>query len=227
MDVITYLIIGVLAGGLFTYLLIRIFKLKADKRDQEQFSSLDKQVGILEDRVSFLGSEKETLQNKLEAADQKSLSLSTELTETRVENKNLQERFEEYKKEIESLQKKFTLEFENVASKILKQNTEEFTQKNQRNIGDILNPLKEKIELFEKKVSDTYEKGLKDQTDLKAELKKLYELNTRISEEANNLTRALKTDTKKQGNWGELILEKVLERSGLTKGQEYMTQYSD
>lgn len=227
MDVITYLIIGILAGGLFSYLLIRIFKLKADKKDQEQFSSLDKQVGILEDRVSFLGSEKEALQNKLETADQKSLSLSTELTETRVENKNLQERFEEYKKEIESLQKRFTLEFENVASKILKQNTEEFAQKNQRNIGDILNPLKEKIELFEKKVSDTYEKGLKDQTDLKAELKKLYELNTRISEEANNLTRALKTDTKKQGNWGELILEKVLERSGLTKGQEYMTQYSD
>ena len=95
---------------------------------------------------------------------------------------------------------------------------------NQKNIGDILNPLKEKILTFEKKVEDTYQKGIKDQTDLKAELKKLYDLNFKISEEANNLTRALKSDSKKQGNWGEVILERVLERSGLVKGQEYKTQ---
>jgi DNA recombination protein RmuC len=95
---------------------------------------------------------------------------------------------------------------------------------NQKNIGDILNPLKEKIQNFEKKVEDTYQKGIKDQTDLKAELKKLYDLNSKISEEANNLTRALKSDSKKQGNWGEVILERVLERSGLVKGQEYDTQ---
>ena len=73
-------------------------------------------------------------------------------------------------------------------------------------------------------MEDTYQKGIKDQTDLKAELKKLYDLNNKISEEANNLTRALKSDTKKQGNWGEVILERVLERSGLVKGQEYKTQ---
>jgi DNA recombination protein RmuC len=88
----------------------------------------------------------------------------------------------------------------------------------------MLNPLKEKIMTFEKKVDDTYQKGLKDQTDLRAELKKLYDLNSRISEEANNLTRALKSDSKKQGNWGEIVLERVLERSGLVKGQEYETQ---
>ncbi|MCD4665129.1 MAG: DNA recombination protein RmuC, partial [Bacteroidales bacterium] len=121
-------------------------------------------------------------------------------------------------------QKRFTTEFENIATKILKQNSQEFALANQKNIGDILNPLKEKIQNFEKKVEDTYQKGIKDQTDLKAELKKLYELNFRISEEANNLTKALKSDSKKQGNWGEIILERVLERSGLVKGQEYETQ---
>jgi len=125
---------------------------------------------------------------------------------------------------MEELQKKFTLEFENVANKILKQNTVDFTQVNQKNIGEILNPLKEKILTFEQRVEDTYRKGLKDQTDLRAELKKLYDLNSRISEEANNLTKALKSDSKKQGNWGEVVLERVLERSGLVKGQEYDTQ---
>ncbi|PID88675.1 MAG: recombinase RmuC [Bacteroidia bacterium] len=86
---------------------------------------------------------------------------------------------------------------------------------------DLLSPLKEKIATFEKKVEETYEKGLKDQTDLRAELKKLYELNSKISLEANNLTKALKGDVKQQGNWGELVLERILDRSGLTKGVEY------
>jgi DNA recombination protein RmuC len=76
-------------------------------------------------------------------------------------------------------------------------------------------------------VEDTYKEGLRDQTDLKAELKKLHELNTKISEEANNLTRALKSDTKKMGNWGELILDRILEQSGLTKDKEYYTQFTD
>ncbi len=87
-------------------------------------------------------------------------------------------------------------------------------------------PLKEKIQLFEKKVEETYEKGLKDQTDLKAELKKLHDLNLKISDEASNLTKALKGDVKKQGNWGEVILERILERSGLTEGREYEKQES-
>ena len=128
---------------------------------------------------------------------------------------------------MEELQKKFTLEFENIANRLLKLNSREFSELNQKNIGDILNPLKEKIEKFEKKVDETYEKGFKDQTDLRSELKRLYELNSRISEEANNLTKALKSDTKKLGNWGELILDRILEQSGLVKGKEYYSQYSD
>ena len=125
---------------------------------------------------------------------------------------------------MENLQQKFTTEFENIATKILKQNTLDFSASNQKNITELLSPLKEKIQVFEKKVEDTYEKGLKDQTDLKAELKKLHDLNLKISDEANNLTKALKGDVKKQGNWGEMILERILERSGLTEGREYSKQ---
>jgi len=95
-------------------------------------------------------------------------------------------------------------------------------------MGEVLNPLKEKIQLFEKKVDETYEKGLKDQTELRAELLKLYDLNHRISEEASNLTKALKGDVKKQGNWGEVVLERILERSGLNEGEQgYQKQFSD
>jgi len=150
------------------------------------------------------------------------------LEKAKSEYLNLQEKLTTQKLELEEIQKKFTTEFENIAGKILKKNSEEFTLANQRNMGEVLTPLKEKILLFEKKVEDTYQKGLKDQTDLRAELKKLYELNHRISEEAGNLTKALKGDVKKQGNWGEVVLERILERSGLNEGQQgYQKQFSD
>lgn len=137
------------------------------------------------------------------------------------ENKYLNEKIEEQVKEFERLQNQAVLNFEVLANKILKKNSEDFSEFNQKKIGDLILPLKEKISGFEKKVEETYEKGLKDQTDLKAELKKLYELNNRISTEANNLTKALKGDVKQQGNWGEIVLERILDRSGLTEGQEY------
>lgn len=149
-----------------------------------------------------------------------------ELINTRAQLKAMGEKLEQQQQDVERLQKKFQMEFENVANKILEVNSEKFTEKNQKNISDILHPLNEKLRNFEKKVEDTYEKGLKDQTDMKAELKKLQELNQRISSEANSLTKALKSDNKQQGNWGEMILDKVLERSGLREGSEYSKQYS-
>jgi DNA recombination protein RmuC len=94
-------------------------------------------------------------------------------------------------------------------------------------MGDILTPLKEKIEKFERKVDETYQKGLVDQTQLLGAIENLHKLNVQISEEANNLTRALKSDSKKMGNWGEMILDRILEQSGLEKGKEYYTQYTD
>lgn len=136
-------------------------------------------------------------------------------------NENLIEKLENQKNEIESLQKRLTTEFENIATKILKERSDEFSISNYKNLSDILNPLKERILLFEKKVDETYDKELRDKISLREEVKKLTELNVKVSEDANNLTRALKGDVKKQGNWGEVILERVLERSGLTRGQEY------
>ncbi len=149
-----------------------------------------------------------------------------ELVTTQAQLKAQQEKLDQQVQDMEKLQKRFQMEFENVANKILEVNSQKFTEKNQQNIHEILNPLNEKLKSFEKKVEDTYEKGLKDQTDMKAELKKLQELNQRISSEAHSLTRALKSDNKQQGNWGEMILDKVLERSGLREGVEYTKQHS-
>jgi len=144
-----------------------------------------------------------------------------ELAAQKTSNENLAEKLENQKSEIENLQKRLTTEFENIATKILKERSDEFSVSNHKNLSEILNPLKERILNFEKKVDETYDKELRDKISLREEVRKLTELNTRVSEEANNLTKALKGDVKKQGNWGEVILERVLERSGLTKGQEY------
>lgn len=130
------------------------------------------------------------------------------------------------KSELENINKKYTIEFENIANKILDDKSQKFTDQNKTNLDIILNPLKEKIKDFENKVEKAYKIESDERITLKAELKNLIDLNKQVSEEANNLAKAIKGDNKKQGNWGEVILEKVLERSGLVKGQEYLTQFS-
>ena len=144
-----------------------------------------------------------------------------EVATVKTVNQNLVEKLDNQKTEIETLQKRLTVEFENIAQKILKERSDEFSASNQKNLSEILNPLKDRIQEFEKKVDETYKSELRDKISLSEEVKALTKLNAKVSEEANNLTKALKGDVKKQGNWGEVILERVLERSGLTKGQEY------
>lgn len=149
-----------------------------------------------------------------------------ELTRKNVEFENLRQRNEEQKSEVEQLQEKFSKEFENLANKILEQKSEKFTLQNKENIQNILNPLQEKIKVFEEKVDRNSENSLKRHAELGKQLQFLNEQNLKISEEATNLTKALKGDTKMQGNWGEMILESVLERSGLQKDAEYFVQQS-
>lgn len=228
---------GILLGFILSFF---ILKLKLQKRSSDfeqeklilaqnfaqQKFELEKARDLFEDRTQSLLKEKEESLLLLHQLRTENGIQSQQLARAEADFSNLQEKLEAQKKDMENLQQKFTTDFEAIAAKILKQNTLEFSASNQRNINELLHPLKERIQLFEKKVEDTYEKGLKDQTDLKAELKKLHDLNLKISDEANNLTKALKGDVKKQGNWGEVILERILERSGLTEGREYRKQES-
>jgi len=155
--------------------------------------------------------------------------LSNELTRRNSEFENLQQRNLEQKEEVEKLQEKFSKEFENLANKILDQKSEKFTLLNKENIQNILNPLNEKIKNFTEKVEKNSNDFIDRHAQLGEHLKSLNAQSIKISEEANNLTKALKGENKTQGNWGELILERVLEKSGLVKDREYFVQkaYAD
>lgn len=189
-------------------------------------AAAEKNKSIAEDRYEQLLKDYGIIDSDLKNERVKSEELGKRISKAEAEYRSLLEKLNTQKAEMEELQKKFSTEFENIATRILKNQSQEFTEANLKNIGNVLNPLKEKISEFEKKVSEAYDKELRDKVSLREEVKKLYELNSKISEEANNLTKALKGDSKKQGNWGELVLDKIMERSGLTKGAEYETQFS-
>ncbi|MNX95816.1 DNA recombination protein RmuC [compost metagenome] len=137
-----------------------------------------------------------------------------------------QDKFQEQKVEIAAIKSQFNAEFQVIANKILEEKTLRFTETNSKSIGLILDPLKEKIKLFEEKVDKTYSQEAAERNSLKGVVQQLMEQSLRIKDEATNLTRALKGDAKKQGNWGEVILERVLERSGLVKDREFRLQAS-
>lgn len=153
-------------------------------------------------------------------------TLAQQLTRFEADMENLRLKNTEQKEEVSKLQEKFTKEFENLANKILDEKSLKFTEQNQKNIRNILNPLQEKIQLFEKKVEDSQKENISIHSALREQLLNLQNQNIKISKEAENLTKALKGDSKMQGNWGELVLERVLEKSGLEKDREYSVQQS-
>ena len=142
------------------------------------------------------------------------------------QNESLQQLLDSQKEEIAKIQEEAKLQFENLANKILEEKTLKFTEQNQQNLKNILNPLQEKITDFEKKVENTHKESIDYHAALRQQILGLKEMNLQMSKETLNLTKALKGDSKIQGNWGELVLERVLEKSGLEKGREYEIQKS-
>ncbi|UUC47255.1 DNA recombination protein RmuC [Flavobacterium cerinum] len=191
-------------------LLLQIDQLK------QQFSQERSQLDQL---LVQSNTEKENIRTEKEA-------LIIQLSKKEADFENLWERNKEQKEEVNQLQEKFTKEFENLANKILEEKTTKFTEQNKENLKNILSPLQERIHLFEKKVEDTHKESIDYHAALRQQILGLREMNEQMSKETLNLTKALKGDTKMQGNWGELILEKVLEKSGLEKGREYEVQQS-
>ena len=170
-----------------------------------------------ENQLQFLNSDKENIRTEKD-------SLAIQLYKKEVDFENLWERNKEQKEEVEKLQDKFTKEFENLANKILDEKSNKFTEQNKENMKNILTPLQDKIQLFEKKVEDTHKESIDYHAALRQQILGLQEMNNQMSKETINLTKALKGDSKIQGNWGELVLERVLEKSGLEKGREYEVQ---
>lgn len=162
---------------------------------------------------------------QIEALINEKQDLFAKNSELSAQNENLQKSLNTQKEEITKIQEESRLQFENLANKILEEKTEKFTTLNQNNLKNILEPFQEKITDLKNKVNEAYEKENKERFSLAEKVKELAELNQQISEDAKKLTRALKGESKTQGNWGEMILESILEKSGLVKGREYFLEH--
>ena len=229
--ILLFAFVTALALGIFIGKIIFSAKSSSERKVlEERNNSL---LSSLEQIKQQLQNEKQGIEKQLVqvAAERDSLrttkdALTVQLTKKETDFDNLMERMREQRKEADELREKFTKEFENLANKILEEKSNKFTEQNRENLKNILSPLQEKIQLFEKKVEDTHKESIDYHAALRQQILGLREMNEQMSKETLNLTKALKGDSKMQGNWGELILERVLEKSGLEKGREYDVQQS-
>lgn len=223
----TYLIIGFFTGGILSAIVI-YFVLKSSMVSRSSHDELNhlhikanadlENLNLkIQDLELIIKSEKEA---NLQQSDLLN-DLKAEFAKVSAENTFLKAQKEETKR----MQEEGKLQFENLANKILDEKTEKFTNLNQTNLKNILDPFQERITDLKNKVNEVYEKENKERFSLGEKVKELSLLNQQISEDAKKLTRALKGESKTQGNWGEMILESILEKSGLVKGREYFLEH--
>ncbi|MEO9569884.1 MAG: DNA recombination protein RmuC [Polaribacter sp.] len=227
------LIIYFLIALIFSLIGFFIGKLLTKLNFEKENGNTEKEKSALEFEISKLNEGEKNakikideLQSELKFIQKEKENLISDKTRLETEFKNTEEKLQENKKEVEKLQEKFTNDFEVLANKILEEKSNKFTEQNKENLKVILNPLQEKIKVFEDKVDKTHKESIDYHAALRQQILGLKELNQQMSKETLNLTKALKGDNKMQGNWGELVLERVLERSGLEKDREYYVQQS-
>ncbi|GIV33522.1 MAG: DNA recombination protein RmuC [Chitinophagales bacterium] len=205
-----FLAAGFAAGALLAWLLLR-------GRYQTTLSKLEERNILLSENLQQATSRLEKESQLLRETENRHARLEADYN-------NLHERFQQHKIEVEQMRQMLVEQFKNIAGELLEDKSKKFTEQNKQNIDQILQPLREKLEAFEKKVESSHKDTIDRSSRLMEQLKNLGELNQRLSEEARNLTRALKGDTKTQGTWGEIILESILEKSGLVRDREYFIQ---
>lgn len=216
-------IIALIIGGVAGFFIAHFKSKSESSRLEERNANLVKQAEEAESKLDQITKEKEEELKK--ERDEKG-NLDRQLAGLKAEYSSLQEKLSEQKEELAGMQDQLKVQFENLANKILEENTQKFTKQNRENLDQLLNPLGLKLEEFKKKVEETYNDENRQRATLKEQIKQMAELNQKMSDDAKNLTKALKGDSKAQGNWGEVILERILERSGLSKGREYEVQQS-
>ena len=221
-----YLVVGIVVGTLISYLFLKM-RSKDDLNNSASLTmSVEREKAVLLQQVDDLRSQvikaeqlSQTLQNEL-----KELNASKVKAETVAQA--LETRLTEHKNELETIRVQMKEQFSAIASDIVLKNSQRIQEDHKTKLDDILNPLKDKIEKFETQVRTSHEERIKENQSLKEQLIQLQTMNKSIGDEARNLVSALKGQAKTQGNWGEMILEKILERSGLVKGREYFVQTS-
>lgn len=228
---ITLLVVGLLAGGIGAWFAARYHYANRQGLSPAEVDTLQKQISSLtaekikaEERNAMLSDNIRQLTNELVAERERVVLLSSDLSREQAEAANLSDKLNQQKTELEDLHKKLTEQFQVIAAKIVNDNSQIIQQQHKQKLDDVLNPLKERIQEFERKVDLTHKENIKDTQSLKEQISQLQKLNQTIGEEAKNLTTALKGQAKTQGSWGELVLETLLEKSGLVKGREYIVQ---
>lgn len=211
--------IGIVIGVVASWLILK-FKFSADKQGASSA------IMIEQEKNKTLNAQILELKREVDVERQKGLEANSSLAAAEADYRNLQEKLQDQKKEFEALNEKFAHQFKNLANDIFEEKSKKFTDQNKANILDLLKPLGEKIVDFEKRVEDTHKDTISRNSALREQLENLQRLNVQMTKEAENLTRALRGDTKTQGAWGEFILESILEKSGLEKDREYFIQES-
>lgn len=186
---------------------------------RERLSAKQAELSKLAETLEKTQSDNESLNNEIQSHREEKARLTTSLDLER-------KQFEDKMTLLNESKEQLTVAFKNIANEIFEDKSKKFTVSNKESLEAVLNPLQNKIQQFEKRVEETYDKESKERFSLAKEIKNLQELNSKISEDAVNLTNALKGDNKTQGSWGEFVLESVLEKSGLVKGREYEVQVS-
>lgn len=226
MDLIAFLllIVGLILGFAIAYFYNKstqaLTNEEAEMLEREREEALQT-ISRMEERNQNISSQLQQAEQEQKQAQRHANEAEKQLAELNANYRNLQERLTEQKEEMKQLQDRFKDEFENLANKILEEKSQKFTEQNREKLDQLLKPLGEKMDAFKKKVEETYEKEMREQTSLKEQIKQMAELNKQMTKEANDLTKALKGESKTQGSWGEVILQRILEKSGLTKGREY------
>jgi DNA recombination protein RmuC len=206
------LILGLLLSTILLYL--------KNQNQNIKIVTLNERVNSLSD----IKSELESLSSKLETTQDEKHKLEIDISKYQTLLNEQDRSMQEKLKLLSNSENRLKVEFENLANRIFTSNSKKFSEQNQKDLGLILHPVKEQLGEFRKKVEDVYDKEAKDRSLLQQELRLLKDLNQKMSIEANRLTTALKSDSKKQGIWGEMVLQKVLESSGLREGHEYIQE---
>lgn len=226
-----YLTTGLIIGSATAWLLKTYMTKSQGGLTPGEADILKQELSLLNTEKSRIEERNELLKNDLEKSENRLKELQTELSGLQQDHatlkanySNLDEKLSSHKDEVNKLQEKFSSEFRNLANQILDEKSKKFTDQNKVNLDLILQPLGEKIKIFQKKVEETHITDVRERSSLQEQIKGLTDLNQKMSLEANNLVKALKGQAKTQGNWGEMILERILEKSGLQKDREYAVQ---
>lgn len=224
---IIYAIIGLMIGGILVFLLMKssfVSKKNVEALNEKLIRSQENE-NHSQQKIEELKTLNNNLANEISSIQRSKEELLFTNAELNAHYKNLQENLENQKEDFLKLQETTRLQFEKTANQILEEKSEKFSQLNQNQLKLILEPFQEKINELKNTVSETYDKEAKERFSLGEKVRELKDLNQQISEDAKQLTRALKGESKTQGNWGEMILESILEKSGLRKNQEYFLEH--